>query len=360
MTLKKILILAALTSCTLSANAQSKFGLMVSSNSFSNALPIKELVEDEWKSGPEKDSDLAYTTNVAGFEYQYNNWYFSATKRLDLIADTNPDTVFALYQDKLDLGFSADKTYQLDINLKQIEASQLSAGYQYQIDNLTLLTLVSYIQFETMRESNLAGEVSINDEQAFLGKVSFTEYYTDKNLLKRPYKGWNQQGKGASLSFKLNYQKDQFNFQLNVWDLFSHLKIDETGYSGGTFDTQSRYRQELGLNSIGPLFTGWESELDAKFKLNRRLEAGLNYQTDNLNNIELNADFEHFANHNRIWLGATKLINEVKYQLMFDPINLTPQLGLKSKYVDFSLALDSLNINKAKQIKLNLNLFYTW
>ncbi|MCU4674507.1 hypothetical protein N7931_02580 [Catenovulum sp. 2E275] len=360
MTLKKILILAAFISCTLPVHAQSKFGLMVSSNSFSNALPIKELVEDEWKSRPEKEADLAYTTNLAGFEYQYHNWYFSATKRLDLIADTNPDTVLALYQDKMDLDFSANKTYQLNIHLKHIEASQLSAGYQYQMDNLILLTIVSYIQFETMRESQLAGEVSINDEQAFSGQVSFTEYYTDKNLLKRPYKGWNRQGEGASLSFKLNYQIEQFNFQLNVWDLFSHLKINETGYSGGTFDTQSSYRPELGLNSIGPLFKGWESEQDAKLKLNRRLEAGLDYQTDYFNNVELNADFEHFANHNRIWFGASKPVNTVKYQLMFDPINLTPQLGLKSKYVDFNLAMDSANINKAKQIKLNLNLFYTW
>lgn len=360
--LKGAFILSLVSACVLT-NTQvhsTEIEMFAYSNSYSNALPLKELIEDEWKTEPNNHSDLAYSTNTMGIQYQAKHWYFSIGQRLDLIANTNPDSVLALYQDKLDKSFSTDKIYQLDIELKQIEAQFVSFGYQYQAENWQLLPIISYFQLDKMRESQLKGAVEVNQKGDFLGRVTFDEYYTEHNLLKRPYDHWRQDGKGISLTVKFNYQWDNFYLSANGYDLLSHLEFKNTGYSTGILDTNNTYRPELGLNSIGPLFSGFETESDANLRLNTRYELKLNYNPPAFNQFWLSAHAEHFAGHQRLWLGGYKQLQQVKYQLAFDVLNAVGQIGLQIPYFKLNLAMDKLDVKQAKQFKLAAAFYYQW
>lgn len=338
----------------------SELQLIAYSNSYSNALPLKELIEDEWESAPNRDSDLAYSTNTFGIQYQTQNWFFSLGKRVDLIANASPDSVLALYQDKVDQAFFTDKAYQLDLKLKQIQAQFVSLGYQYQASNWQLLPVLSYFQLEKMRDSQLQGSVEVNPNGDFLGRVTFDEHYTEHNLLKRPYDNWQRDGKGLSFTLKFNYQWQQLDLSVNAYDLLSRLEINNSGYSSGTLDTNNNYRPELGLNSIGPLFSGVETESDANLKLNTRYELKLNYKLQTLSQAGLTADVERFAGHHRLWLGGYKQLQQLKFGFAVDALNSVAQVGLESAYFKLNLALDNIDVEQAKQFKLAAALAYQW
>lgn len=361
--LKGVFIFNLINACVLTHTQvhATEIEMFAYSNSYSNALPLKELVEDKWKSKPSSHSDLAYSTNSLGIQYQAKHWYFSLGKRLDLIANASPDSVLALYQDKLDKPFSIEKTYQLDIELEQMEAEFVSVGYQYWAENWQLLPIVSYYQLDKMRESQLNGTVEVNQQGDFLGRVTFGEYYTEQNLLKRPYDHWRQDGKGISLTVKFNYQwGDNLYLSANGYDLLSRLEFKNTGFSSGVLDTNNTYRPELGLNSIGPLFSGVETESDTSLKLNTRYELKLDYNTPASGQLWLSAHAERFAGHQRLWLGGYKQGQQIKYQLAFDVLNAVGQIGLQVPYLKLNLALDKLDVKQAKQFKLAAAFYYQW
>ena len=74
------------TDSTEVSESNSTITAYLDSQSYSNILPIKQLIEDDWKQAPSDDSSTGFTQNEVGIKAHWNNFYFNilSTSRLSL------------------------------------------------------------------------------------------------------------------------------------------------------------------------------------------------------------------------------------------------------------------------------------
>ena len=85
------------------SHASVKVEFFTLSQSFSNILPVKQLIEDDWQQSPENKASDGFTQNEVGIRSYWQNFSFSLSHRYDYFVFSNPDTAKAF---KLCLPFS--------------------------------------------------------------------------------------------------------------------------------------------------------------------------------------------------------------------------------------------------------------
>ncbi len=331
----------------------------ITSNSYSNVLPIKQLIDDDWQQAPTKKSSHGFTQTEIGITTYWHNISLTLAHRYDYFLFTNPDTAQAFYLDKSKQDLITDKQYDIALQLYHQRSNGLRLGYQWQRDNFSSEIRLGYWDVSSSRETNVSGFISESASGQLSSVLDLTEMYSSNNLLKRRNKdSWDTDGYGVSADLFVYWKmNEQITFNLSIIDLYSHFKLDNIGLSQGRIDTDGTFINSLGGKAYLPVYRGKETSGSYTFDLPKQINFNSAYRVDNISYI---ARYKRQGKVDFYNLGAAINSDSGRYsaQLSFDVERLTPELQLKSDWLSFVFAIDDTDLDQAKQLNLDLRLHY--
>ena len=341
-------------------SASNQVSVYFTSESYSHILPIKQLAEDEWRTAPKHDADLAFSQNELGSELIINNWSINPAYRVDYFVRTNPDTAYAFYTDRTDQAFEAPRTYDLALTLEENRAKGLRLGYQWQNEQFFSHLKLGYWAIIGARDSTLRGTLSQNSAGDLQGNGQLTEHYTDNNFLKRPNvngERWDDNGSGYTLDIALAWRvTSALLLRVDVQDLYSRFSLDDAGLSDGIIDTNNQYTRASGITGFKPLYSGIETSRRHDYHVPKRVNLRVDYQMET---IGIHGQLKTIGNDEFYLLGASfSFAEQSRLTMLVDVERATPQVMLETKWLDVTLALDKLKTESAYQLNLGVRLYY--
>ena len=355
-----LLIFCGVSGAETSQRNESKgqVSVYVSSDSFSNILPIKQLIKDEWKQAPSHDASHAFTQNEIGIRVNWNNVIFNIAHRLDYFVDTHADTAEAFYLERSDLSLSTKDNYEVALRLHHQQSNGIRLGYQWDFESITAQINVGYWNVISTRDSTLTGRVSGDSNNNITGIAELTEFYSDKNFLKRGNNDdWQTDGYGVTLDLALAWQMSEaLHISLDVKDLYAKFKLKKLGFSQGNVDTDGTFINSLGGQSYLPLYRGLEGQKDHQFELPEHINLTAAYQLSKLNeSLAILTRYKRQGETDFYYLGAQWLHSaNARTSIMLDVENSSPEIQYVNQWLSVKLGIDTLNLDKAKQLTLGV------
>jgi len=357
------LLFSLLTSCMFispyvkaNANNTIKVEPFIISETYNNILPIKQIIEDDWKQSPEQAASEGFTQNEIGIEATWRNISFGVSKRLDYFIFTNPDTAQAFYSEQQS-AFTTPQAYNIKLKLLHQKSIGMRVGYQFNLHNLTAQVKLAYWDLNTSRESHLTGQLNSNTEQDISGNAQLEEYYSQQNFLKRTNNNaWNTNGSGLSLDVHFNWQLTK-NISLNgqLKDIYNKFTLKDSGYSQGSFDTSGTFINSIGGVAYLPLYSGIETTQKHQFTLPERIKLTTTYKREHFNYL---AQYNRQGDINFYAIGIEN--SDSTLQFLIDLKNHTPEIHYKSSWYAITLGLDNIKLSQAQKLTLGLSLFYAY
>lgn len=343
----------------------SKVTTYILSDSFSNILPIKQLVEDDWQQAPASDSSIGFTQNEIGLKAYWHNLSVNIAHRIDYFVFTNADTAKAFYLERTDQPLTTQESYQLALKLHHQRSNGFRLGYQWQFDNFTTELNLGYWDVSATRESQITGEIFGDEQNNITGTAELEEFYSDKNFLKRDnFDRWDINGYGITLDLAANWQvNNKLDITLTIKDLYSQFKMENLGYSQGNVDTDGTFINSLGGKSYLPLYRGIETSDDYQFTLPERLNLVAAYQGGTYNNsMTMNylARYKRQGEVNFYYAGLELEYETSTVKLMLDLEHLSPEIQYSNEWLSVVFAIDELDIEKAMQFTLGIGVNYAF
>lgn len=329
----------------------------INSDSYSNILPIKQLIDDDWKQAPASDSSTGFTQNEVGLTTQWQNFSFNIAHRLDYFVYTNSDTAQAFYLERTDQPLTTQSSYQADLKLHHQSSNGMRLGYQWQFQQLTTAINLGYWQITATRESNITGEVFGDDQNSITGIANVQEFYSNKNFLKRGNSGsWDIDGYGVTLDLAMTWQaSESIEVNLDIKDLYSQFKMKNLGYSQGIVDTEGTFINSVGGKSYLPLYRGKETTSNYQFELPEQVNLIAQYQSDDIAYL---ARFKRQGEVNFYYAGVSLDFESSNLKLLLDLEHLSPELEYSNSWFAVRFAIDDIDIEKAMQFSLGLSCQY--
>ena len=131
-----ILIIFLSIAVTSVADEKANVSFFMASQSYSNILPVKQLIKDNWQSTPSNSASHAFTQNEIGVRSYWQNFSFTVSKRYDHFLYTNKDTAHVFYLDKKGLPLNTQNNYQLDLAIQHQRSNGVRLGYKFNEANL--------------------------------------------------------------------------------------------------------------------------------------------------------------------------------------------------------------------------------
>jgi hypothetical protein len=332
---------------------------IIKSDSFSNVLPIKQLVDDEWRQAPTDDASNAFTQNEIGIEVKWLNWSFNLAKRFDYFLYTNNDTAKAFYLERTDQALTTQSQYNIDLKLHHQQSKGLRVGYSWNLNDITTTMKLGYWEVTAVRESQIQGEVWGDEKLNLYGVADITESYSQKNFLKRPNNGdWETNGWGSTLDFAIKWQvSDSFILDLDLIDIFSHYELTKLGYSHGKVDTQGTFINSVGGKSYLPLYKGVEKTQNSQFRVPKIID---------LIGLYKHSEFSYFGRYkqqakvNFYYIGIEKQYKGQLVRLSLDIKHLSPEIEIRNNWLQLRLAMDEIKVEKAMQLSFSISVNYSF
>ncbi|MCW8833905.1 MAG: hypothetical protein OQK09_11830 [Colwellia sp.] len=336
------------------------------SDSFSNILPIKQLIEDDWKQAPADESSIGFTQNEVGLKTYWHSISLNLAHRLDYFVFTNTDTAKAFYLERTDQPLTSQDSYQLSLKLHHQRSNGLRLGYQWQFEHFSTEFNLGYWDISASRESQITGEIFGDEHNNITGTAELTEFYSDKNFLKRDnFNRWDIDGYGLTLDVSANWQvNDKLDIKLDIKDLYSQFKMKNLGYSQGKVDTDGTFINSLGGQSYLPLYRGIESASDYQFELPERINLIARYQGNTYKDKSLT--MHYLARYKRqgevdfYYAGLELELDNSTVKIMLDLEHLSPEVQYGNKWLNIILAIDEFNVDKAMQLTLGVAINYNF
>jgi len=341
-----------------------KISSYVVSESFSNIIPIKQLIKDDWLQAPDKNSNTAFSQSEIGIKASWQAFSVTIAKRLDYFIFSNLDTAHAFYLERTDQPLTTKDSYLLALKLQHHQSDGVRLGYQWQFTNFTAQVDLGYWQVNTIRDSVITGELFGQDNNNITGVAELTEFYSDKNFLKHSNNDkWQIDGNGITIDLALAWQlTETLSLAIDVKDLYSAFEMEGLGFSQGKVDTDNTYINSLGGKSYLPLYRGIFGPNDFEFKLPEHVNVIAKYQADIMAieafNINYLARYKRQGDINFYYAGAEFLFDNSSVQLMLDLENLSPEVRYQHPWFNLVLATDALNIDDAMQFSLAMSVNY--
>lgn len=330
----------------------------VSTESFSNILPIKQLIKDEWKQRPDQDASHAFTQNEVGIRLNWNNVLFGVAHRLDYFVNTHADTAEAFYLERAELPLTTKDHYDVALRLHHQQSNGIRLGYQWDFESITAQINVGYWYVTETRDSTLTGQVSGDIHNNISGTAELTEFYSDKNFLKRGNNNdWQTDGYGATLDIALAWQMSEaLHISLDVKDLYAKFKLKKLGFSQGNLDTDGTFINSLGGQSYLPLYRGVEGKKDYQFELPEHINLIAAYNLASMDkSLSLLVRYKRQGEIDFYYLGAQwQHSQSSQTRVMLDIENLSPEIQYVNQWLSVKLGIDTLNLDKAKQLTLGV------
>ena len=336
------------------------------SESFSNILPIKQLIEDDWLQAPATDASIGFTQNEVGLKAYWGNFSFNVAHRIDYFVFTNPDTAQAFYLERTDQPLTTQDSYQLSLKLHHQRSNGFRIGYQWKFDGFSTEINIGYWDVSATRESQITGEVFGDENNNITGTAKLNEFYSDKNFLKRDnFNRWDVDGYGLTLDFSANWTiNTELDIALDVIDLYSTFNMKNLGYSQGNVNTDGTFINSLGGKSYLPLYRGIETADDYQFNLPAQVNLVAHYLAESLSSKSFTmsylARYKRQGDVNFYYAGAELQFENSALTLMLDLEHLSPEIQYSNKWFAMKFAIDDIDIEKAMQFSLGLSGHYTF
>lgn len=338
----------------------------VLSESFSNILPIKQLVEDDWQQMPASDSSAGFTQNEIGLKTYWHNFSLNLAHRLDYFVYTNADTATAFYLERTDQPLTSQNSYQLALKLHHQRSKGFRLGYFWQFDNFSTELNLGYWEVSDTRESKINGEIFGDQQNNITGTAQLNEFYSHKNFLKRDnYDRWDINGYGITLDFAAHWSvNDKLDINLMIKDLHSQFKMKNLGHSSGNIDTDGTFINSLGGKSYLPLYRGKETSDDYRFSLPEHINLIANYNGGTFRKIPVTlsylARYKRQGDVNFYYGGIALTLQKHILKLMVDLEHLSPEIHYDNQWFNLALAMDDSNLDKAMQLSLGVSVNYSF
>jgi hypothetical protein len=324
------------------------------SDSFSNILPIKQLIKDDWLQTPATDSSIGFTQNEVGLKAYWGNLSFNVAHRVDYFILTNPDTAQAFYLERANKPLTTQDSYQLSLKLHHQRSNGFRLGYQWQFQQFTTAINLGYWQVTASRESSITGEVFGDEQNNITGIADVQEFYSDKNFLKRGNNGsWDLDGYGVTVDLAMTWKaSENIDVNLEIKDLYSQFNMKNLGYSQGRVNTEGSFINSLGGKSYLPLYRGKETTRNYEFDLPEQVNLIAQYQSDDIAYL---ARFKRQGEVNFYYAGAGFDFEESNLKLLLDLEHLSPELEYTHSWFAVRFAIDDIDIDKAMLFSLGLS-----
>jgi len=341
------------------ASKETRVEFFVDSSSYSNILPVKQLIEDDWQKAPKSSASDGFTQNEIGARVHWNNFSFSASHRYDYFIFSNSDTAKAFYLDRSDQNLNAQEKYNLDLKLFHQRSNGIRLGYKFIFDNFSSEIRLGYWDLTATRESYLTGTLSSDSNGKIKALADLKEFYSDNNLLhRRNTNDWDNDGSGITLDIHLAWQPtDSISLFADLKDLYSDFSLDNSGYSEGIFDTHGTFINSVGGKAYLPIYRGKETESKHQFELPEQIDLLGLYHTEQLSYL---ARYKRQGEQNFYYLGFEMQHQDASTRIALDIENLTPEIQYKNKWFTLLFAIDDLRIERALQLNLGISVNYSF
>ncbi|GAA0298268.1 hypothetical protein GCM10009128_16330 [Psychrosphaera haliotis] len=315
-----------------------------------NIQPIKAVIDGNWEQVVSDNSDFGISQSKVGLAIGYSNWMILFETRNDHFLSTNPSSALLYHYSKTDFPANISE-YDLNIHYQKLQAKGIKVGYEWQLFNrLSMTNVIGFWQPKTHRNSLLTGDVESTPEVT--GSAHLLEWYSYKNLLKRPIdKTWSD-GKGQSWDVNFHWQPvNNLTLDFGVLDLVSEFKFDHIGYSAGTLQSSTTYRDENNILRFNPAYSGVETEKSYMWKMPKTIYLNASYK---INDIEYYLAHEkRFLNKSAI-IGAGIKAGSGQVRAGYDLSNKSLQLKYQNSWIEAGLVTDKLEIDKSKVLSFTL------
>jgi len=322
---------------------------------FTNALSVKSILEDDWQTPPSKSGDYGFSQSLAGISVNLDNWQLSAVKRKDYFLRTNPDSLRLYHHIESEFPEGQNELYGVDINYRRLKAKGLKLSYTWCIgSSLELTGRLGLWQPEKARHSFLVGNVSSDDSKEsdqLTGTAELEEWYTWSNLLKRPGQSKWADSSGVTFDTEVFWTiNDKLNLNMVLGDFYSNFQFAHLGYSKGSVNSETSFKDDKNITRFNPAYSGIESEREKVFELPTYRSLTLNFDAD-VANLVFQYERRDIMDFYR--LGINKNINGSMMTFSYEFAQQSLQFEFNRNWLQLMLATDDLNISKAKQIKLS-------
>jgi hypothetical protein len=339
--------------------ASTKVEFFSTSQSFSNILPVKQLIEDKWQQSPESDSSNGFTQNEVGIRSYWEGFSFSFSNRYDYFVFTNPDTAKAFYLDRTDLALDTQEKYNIDLKLRHQRSNGLRIGYKFEFENFSSEIRIGYWHLNATRESSLTGTLTSDLQGNISAIAELNEFYSSDNFLhRRNTNDWDTNGSGITVDIHLNWQAtENISIYADLKDIYSDFTLDNSGFSEGRIDTEGTFINSVGGVAYLPVYRGRETTQKHQFTLPEQLNFMGLYQNEQLSYL---ARYKRQGEQDFYYLGVEIAHKNASTRLSFDIENTSPEIQYKNDWFSLLLAVDDLHIEDAMIFNFAMNIHYSF
>ncbi len=330
------------------------------SQSWSNILPVKQLLKDEWQQVPNSSASKGFTQNEFGARIYWKNFSFSTSHRYDYFVFSNSDTAKAFYLERSDLALDTLDAYNLDLKLLHQRSNGLRLGYKFKLNNFTIEPRLGYWSSSSTRESYLTGTLSSGINGNISGLVQMREFYSHRNFLRRRNvnNDWNTGGTGLTFDVHMFWQPtEDITLLADLKDIYSDFSLDRSGYSEGKVDTEGTFINSVGGIAYLPLYRGKEVEEKHQFELPEQVDIIGFYHSKQLSYL---ARYKRQGEQNFYYLGFEVQHQDSSTRISLDIENIAAEIQYKNNWLSLIFAIDNTDIEQALQLNLGLSVNYSF
>ena len=352
-------IATLLTLSTIIANASTKIEAFTTSHSYSNILPIKQLVEDDWQQSPQQGASDAFTKNEVGIRAYIDNFSLSVSQRYDYFVKAEEQTAQAFYLNRNKLALNTAEQYNINLQLLNQRSNGIKVGYKFDYNQFSTELRLGYWRILATRESRLNGLLSGDGNDNISANAQLSEFYSTDNFLKRSNKGnWNTQGSGLTVDLHMRWQPStNIDIKLNISDLYSKFTLKNAGYSAGKIDSEGTFINSIGGVAYVPLYRGIETSAKQQFSIPETINLNALYRTKDLAYV---SQFSRQGEINFYYLGVQFEHQNSTTTLLFDIENAAPEIQFHHPWISAFFSIDDTDVDQAMLFKLGVNLHFTF
>ena len=329
----------------------------IESISYSEAMPIKQLVND--LKGPIiKDGDFAFTHNQFEIGHRWGAFELAVFWRYDYFLTFSPDTAWLFYLDK-----NADsinrpdlelKDYNVRLNANHIESQGAAIGYSFDLlPELAIKTRLNYFNSGNMTNGSLTGNITTTSDD-YTGTLYLDYAYKHDSLLGREEESILGQGLGIDIDVFWQIT-DKVSLYVQGRDVFSYIEWRDVTYTKATAITDRVSYDENGTIHVIPNISGIEGYRNQTQKLPNRYLLDLNYH---LENWQLALQWYRYDKFNfpRLMFGSRE--KTIDWHVGYDLKTNAVEFGLDHSNISFKIKSERLDWSEAHDFSLALSVNY--
>ena len=326
----------------------------IESISYSEAMPIKQLIND--LKGPDiTNGNFAYTHNQFEVGHRWQAFELALFWRYDYFLTFSPDTAWLFYLDNNNKSADSQKDYNVRLNANHLESQGAAIGYSfYLLPELAVKTRLNYFNSGSMTYGSLTGDITTTIDD-YSGTLELDYSYKHDSIFNRPEESISGEGLGIDIDVFWQFTK-RFSAYLQGRDVFSYIKWDDVTYTKATAITDRVSYDTNGSIHVIPNISGINGYRDQIQRLPHRYLLDLNYH---LENWQLSVQWYRYDTYNfpRIMLGSRQKV--VDWHVGYDLKTNAVEFGLEHTNINFKVKSERLDLSEAHDFSVNLSVKYT-